>query len=250
MKLRFFSLALLVLSAFAQDSETANHLVSFSFSNSQTVPAEYVMQLSNDCSMTFAEKGGQDEEELVEQNGNDDDEPAPKSFASATKVDEPKVDQQKEQAKRFDISKPTCDKVFELAKQANYFDGDFEFRKHKVAYTGDRVLGYFAPGVSHKASFTWSENPAIQQLSATFEGIAATIEAGPKLERQYKFEPLGLNQQLGLLVDRAQKGYLRELRLIEPTLSRIANDPKVMNIARQRANQLLKLASAGRPSGR
>jgi hypothetical protein len=241
LKVALLSTFLLVLSLFAQGSEPTKQVVSFTFSNSKLIPAEYAMQLSNDCSMSYAEKGGGDEGELVEQKGTDEDGPGPRALASTPGSEE------KERVKRFNISNGTCKQIFDLAKQAKYFDGDFEFRKHKVAYTGDRVLGYFASGVSHKTVFTWSDTPAIQQLSATFEGIAATIEAGPKLERQYRFEPLGLNQQLGALVDRAQKGYLKELSLIEPTLSRIANDPKVMHIARQRASKLLEITKAETP---
>jgi hypothetical protein len=192
--------------------------------------------------MTYSEKGGNNERELVEQKGPDEDEPAPKAFASDPRAEEKNPEGKQERS--FHISESTCKLIFDLAKQTKYFDGDFEFRKHRIAYTGDRALGYSAPGVSHKAVFTWSDNPAIQQVSATFEGIAATIAAGPKLEREYKFEPLGLNQQLGNLLDRARKGYLKELAIIEPTLSRIANDPKVMRIARQRASQLLEIAKA------
>lgn len=242
MKVLSFAPFLLVLTLFAQDPSPAKQVVSFTFSNSNSVPAQYAMQISSDCSMTYSEKGG--ENELVEQKGTDDDEPSPKAFASASQAEEKNAEGKPEQAKRFQVSEPTCKQIFDLAKQAKYFDGDFEFRKHRIAYTGDRVLGYSAPGVSHKAGFTWSDNPAIQQVSATFEGIAATIAAGPNLEREYKFEPLGLNQQLGSLLDRAQKGYLKELAIIEPTLSRIANDPKVMRIARQRASQLLEIAKA------
>jgi hypothetical protein len=245
LKIVFLLPFLLTVTLFAQDSKPAAQVVSFTFSNSKMMPSEYAMQLSNDCSMTYAEKGGGGDGELVEQKGTDEDEPAPKAFAAS-----PRAKREEERVKRVNISKGTCQQVFELAKQAKYFDGDFEFRKHNVAYTGDRVLGYLAPGVSRKTVFTWSDNPAIQQLSATFEGIAATIEAGPQLEREYKFEPLGLNQKLAAMLDRAQKGYLRELALIEPTLSRIANDPKVMHIARQRASKLLEIAKSGRTSTR
>jgi hypothetical protein len=237
-------LAIMSTALFAQQGDPSRQIVSFGFSNSTMKPSEYQMQLSNDCDMNYTGKGGEESEELVEQ-GSDDDEKAttPNAFAPP-----PTKEEQAERVKRFDISRETCAQVFSLAKQARYFDGDFEFRKHKVAYTGDRVLGYFSPGVSHKTAFTWSADPSIQQLSAIFEGIAATVEAGPKLEREYRFEPLGLNQQLGDLVTRAQKGYLREIRLIEPVLTRIANDPKVMNIARQRASQLLQLANSPQSS--
>lgn len=225
-----------------QPAASKREIVSFTFSNSKSQPSEYIIQVANDCSATYTEKGGEEEsQELVEQPGNDDDEGAPakpaKNFAENK--------EEKESApKRFPFSQTTCREIFDLAKAANYFDGDFEFRKHKIAYTGDRILGYFTPGVSHKAAFTWSENPNIQKLSAVFEGTVATLEAGPKLEKALRFDKLGLNELLKGLEGQAQNGYLKELSLIEPVLKRIATDPKVMSIARQRAQHLLAQSQA------
>ena len=145
------------------------------------------------------------------------------------------------------LSDATCNSIFAAAKSLDYFKGDFEFRKHKVAYSGDRVLGYFAPGVSNKTSFTWSENPQIQQLSATFEGIAGTLEAGPRLQYLRRFDRLGLNEELRKIDDQAKKGWLKELQLVAPELQSIANDSQVMNIARQRARELLQLAQTATP---
>src|SRR4051812_40991735 len=212
-------------------------IVSFSFSNSQSTPSEYFIQLSNHCSATFTEKGGDENEELVKQPDEDDSAPVkpPKKFVKDREKNE-------RPPKRFPMTARTCQEVFDLARAANYFADDVQFRKHRVAYTGDRILGYFAPGVSHKAVFTWSENPNVQKLVAIFEGTAATLEAVPKLEKAYKFDKLGLNDVLKGLESQAQNGYLQEMRLLGPVLKPIAGDPKVMNIARRRAQKLLDLS--------
>ena len=138
-----------------------------------------------------------------------------------------------------------CHQIFDLAQAARYFDGDFQFKKHKVAYTGDRTLAYLAASTNHETKYTWSENPSIQKLTAIFEGVSTTLEAAPHLNQSYRFDRLGLNEVLSHLVDMANRGWLQEIWLIEPDLKRIAADPKVMNIARQRASYLIDKAQHG-----
>jgi hypothetical protein len=240
LKFTIFVLAL-ASALLAQDSNLEKQLISFQFSNPKaaSAPSEYVIQVANDCSATYTESGGEEGEQLVEQKG-DDDEEEPANSAQSPAVEPEKEKEAKPQP--FQMSEATCHQLFQLAKEADYFNGDFQFRKNRVAYTGDRALAYSAPGVSHRTAFTWSADPRIQQLSGTFEGIASTMEARPKLERGYKFDRLGLNQALGDLLKLADRGWLKEVSLIEPTLRKIANDPKVMNIARQRAQKLLAFA--------
>jgi hypothetical protein len=221
----------------AQGTPTKKEIVSYTFSNSKSTPSEYTVQVNNDCRATFTSKGNGDDKELVEQPSDDEDVPA-KSAKNLV----PAREEKESPPKRFAMSAETCHEIFDLTRAANYFDGDFQFHKHRVAYTGDRILGYFAPGVSHKAAFTWSENPNVQRLAAIFEGTVASLVAAPKLESAYRFDKLGLNEMLKGLETQAQNGYLKEMQLLEPVLKQIAEDSKVMNIARQRAEKLLRLA--------
>jgi hypothetical protein len=212
---------------------SAQPVVFYSFRNVQLDPQEFTFQLSRDCSAVYTSKSGQQE--------------------VGTSSD-PEGDRQIEEAKDQDehrevrISERTCNSIFALAKSLGYFKGDFEFRKHKVAYNGDRLLGYTAPGVSNKTSFTWSENPQIQQLSALFEGMSATLEAEPKLKYLRRYDRLGLNETLKKLEAQARGGWLKELQLIAPELQSIADDRQVMNIARERARNLLLIAQNPPPS--
>jgi len=228
-----YKCALLVLVAvpvFAQTpaSPPAKEVVFFSFHNARLEPPDYTFQLSQDCSAIYTAKPGKEEAKSA-----DNDSPG-----------EPEDENDGEKrAVRFASS--TCQSVFELAKALGYLKGDFEYRKHKVAYTGERTLGYFAPGISNKTSFTFSENPQVQQLAAIFEGTAATLEAEPKLKYLRRYDRLGLNEALKGLEGQAEKGWLRELQLLVPELQSIANDTQVMNIARQRAQHLLQIAQAG-----
>lgn len=233
MRQLFTFLCLFLGLAWAQAPAPAKQVVFFSFHHAQLDPQEYTFQVSQDCNAIYTAKPRQ-EEKAGNDSGEEQDREAP---------------EEKEQGERREVrlSDVTCNSIFATAKSLGYFKGDFEFHKHKVAYSGDRVLGYFAPGVSNKTSFTWSENPQVQQLSATFEGIAGTLEAGPRLHYLRRFDRLGLNEALKKMEDQANKGWLKELQLIAPELQSIANDGQVMNIARQRAQNLLRLAQAATP---
>jgi hypothetical protein len=144
----------------------------------------------------------------------------------------------------FTLSSPGAAKVFDLAKQAKYFDGDFDYKKHGVANTGAKTLTYADLARHFQTTYNWSENAAIDQLTSFFQGISGTIEHGRKLQFLHRYDKLGLEAQLKGMEDEAQSHYLAELQIIAPVLESIANDSGVMNIARQRARRLLQRAKA------
>jgi hypothetical protein len=139
----------------------------------------------------------------------------------------------------FTMSATTRDKVFRLAQQAGYFNGDFDYKKHAMANTGKKTLTYADVSRHYQAIYNWSENTAIDQLTKLFTGVSMTIEHGRKLQFLHRFDKLGLEAELKGMEDAAQSHYLAELQVIAPILESIANDSSVLNIARQRARRLL-----------
>ena len=148
----------------------------------------------------------------------------------------------------FVISEATARRIFALAKSLNFFQGDWDFKKHRIADTGRKTLIYSGAGGSHQTTYNWSENRAVQELTDIFEGISNTQEAAYELDRLRRYDRLGLNQQLQRMEEMAKSGWLRELQVIAPLLEKIANDIEIMNIARQRAQHLLQLAASPSPS--
>jgi hypothetical protein len=144
---------------------------------------------------------------------------------------------------KFAVSGAARDRIFALALQLNYFNGDFEYRKHRVASTGDKTLAYADPDKQYATRYNWSENAGISELTAFFQGMSATIEAGRRLERLYRFERLGLDEELKNLERLASERQATELQLIAPILEQLAQDPAVLNIARQRARHILQMAA-------
>ena len=142
----------------------------------------------------------------------------------------------------FTISEGTRNRIFDLAKQANYFNGAFDFKRHKIAFTGNKTLA-FADGSKHfETSYNWSENPAIGELTQIFTAISNTQESARRLQQLRRFDKLGLNQELQYMEALSKNGGLGEVQAIAPLLKEIASDPAIMNIARERAQRLLQLA--------
>jgi hypothetical protein len=144
----------------------------------------------------------------------------------------------------FTMSRDRCDKLFRYAREANYFQGDFTFKKHAVASTGKKTLAYVDSSRHFNTTYDYSEHKAIQEITSIFMGISNTIEHGRKLQFLRRFDKLGLEAELKVMEDAAESHGLVEIQVIEPTLESIAEDHAILNIARQRAHRLLAKAKS------
>lgn len=145
---------------------------------------------------------------------------------------------------KFTASRPTRERILAAAAALNYFQGQFDFTRHKIAFTGTKTLTYADPERHFQTAYNWSENPQVMALTHLFQGIANTLEGGRRLQFLRRFDRLGLNDQLKEMEDEAKDHYLAEVHVIEPVLRQIADDPAIMDLARQRAQRLLRLAAA------
>jgi len=140
----------------------------------------------------------------------------------------------------FTMSERTRQKLFRDAKEANYFHGDFSYKKHPVASTGKKTLTYADQGRHYETTFDYSDNKAISEINDIFQGISYTLEHGRKLQFLHRYDRLGLEDELKGMEETADTENLQELQVIAPTLKSIADDTAVLNIARDRANRLLE----------
>jgi hypothetical protein len=144
----------------------------------------------------------------------------------------------------FTLSSRNQKKFFDDARAANYFNGDFSYKKHVVASTGKKTLTYSDPVRHFSTTYDYSDNKAIQEITNLFSGISNTIEHGRKLVYLHRFDKLGLEDELKAMEDAVQSHNLAELQVIAPTLKSIVDDAMVLNIARQRAKRLLAKANS------
>lgn len=149
---------------------------------------------------------------------------------------------------QFTLSRDTRDQILRLARELDYFNGDWDFKKHVVANTGKKTLTWSDAGRKFHTTYNFSENKQLQQLTAIFEGISLTLEHGRKLQFLHRFDKLGLESELNGMEEMFKRHDLYELQLIAPTLRKIANDTAVLHLARQRAGRLLE--AGGSAEGR
>ncbi|MGA3053886.1 MAG: hypothetical protein ABSD63_06745 [Candidatus Korobacteraceae bacterium] len=149
----------------------------------------------------------------------------------------------------FTMSEANRSKIFDLAKKLNYFQGDFDSRLKHIAQTGRKTLEYTSADKHGSASYNWSQNADVQELSRLFVAIANTLDYGRKLSFQYRFDKLGMDARLNELEYIRANHYAEELNVIAPILRQIADDPDMMHISRQAAQHLLRsLSGPGQPN--
>lgn len=154
----------------------------------------------------------------------------------------------------FVMTEVNRQKIFELAGKLDYFDGNFEAKQKNIAKTGEKTLEYHgksedgAQAPTRSATYNFSTNNDVQELTRIFQAVAATLDFGRKLAYQYKFDKLGMDARLQSLKDLQASHYVEELQAIEPILQKIAGDPNMMHINRVTAKQLLNSVGLS-PSG-
>jgi hypothetical protein len=140
---------------------------------------------------------------------------------------------------KFLITPATADKIFDLAKALNYFDGNFDYRGGRIANMGAKTLTYKNGSTEHSTTYNYSQNQNLQQLTSLFQGIANSLEYRRRLERLYRYDKLGLEAELKAMEEDLKHNYIAELQVDESILRQIAGDRSVMNITRHRAENIL-----------
>lgn len=143
---------------------------------------------------------------------------------------------------RFKLSDTTRARIFDLAKRANYFKGDLDYGKGKVASTGAKTLTYTDGLHTTQATYNYSNKAAVEELTRLFQGMGATLEFGRRLDYLHRYQKLALDDELKRMEEMENTGQLDELQSVAPILKRIADDSTVMNVSRARAERLLAKA--------
>jgi len=132
-------------------------------------------------------------------------------------------------------------RIFDLAQQAHYFSGKIDSGNKKLAFTGSKKLAYRDDQRSFVADYNFSSQPAVQQLTALFQGVAATMEFGRRLAHFRRYQKLALDDELKRMEDQARHGDLAELQAVDSVLQEIFDDPSVINVVRARAQRIMEM---------
>jgi len=146
----------------------------------------------------------------------------------------------------FRLSQAMSAHIFDLAKRAHYFQGEVDSGRKHLASTGTKTLSYRDAANDTQATYNYSAIPAVQDLTEFFQNFSATLEFGRRIEYEYRFQKLALDDELKRMEQMQKLGSLADLSAIAPTLQKLLSDSSVMNVVRERAQRLLALASAGK----
>jgi hypothetical protein len=144
----------------------------------------------------------------------------------------------------FQTTPATTTKIFELAERAKYFEGKVDSGKKGLASTGDKTLTYLDGSRKTEAHYNYSPNPSVQELTSLFQNTSTTLEFGRRLDYFHHYQKLALDDELKRMLEMNRSGEMAELQAIAPILKAIVADSTVINMSRNRALQLLKLAGA------
>ena len=141
----------------------------------------------------------------------------------------------------FTTSETTRKRIFDLAARARYFQSPVE-SKHRVASTGNKTLIFKDAQRSTQVTYNYSQLPAIQELTTLFQNMSQTLEFARRLQYDYRYQKLALDEELKRMEDMARANNLGEMQAVVPILNRIAADTAVINVVRARAQRLAAMA--------
>ena len=147
----------------------------------------------------------------------------------------------------FALSDATRARIFQLAAQSHYFSGKIDTGSKKLAFTGAKKLTYKDGQRNTAADYNYSPVPAVQQLTALFQAVGATLEYGRRLTYFHHYQKLALDDELKRMEDQARRGDLAELQAVKPVLQGIYDDSSVINVVRARAQRIIEMKPAPLP---
>jgi hypothetical protein len=187
------------------------------FSNPGLTPARWFLVLHPDGSAHFRSEPG-------------------KSTATSHTIEPGPID------RNVRLSPDFAGHVFETVRHRKLFNEDCESHL-KVAFQGWKKITYSGPDGQGTCAFNYSKNKDIESLGDSFVAVASTIVEGARLELLLQHDPLGLDKEMEYLQEGARDGRLQQIGAIQAILTRLIEDPDVMERVRKRA-RLLLLAAA------
>jgi hypothetical protein len=129
-------------------------------------------------------------------------------------------------------------RIFQLAGELHDFAGvDLDVHR-RIAYLGRKTFRYQNGSEVHETQFNYTSNRPASQLLTIFDGLAQQQEDLLSLQKELKYDRLGVNDALLQLENDLSQRTLPQPELFLPVLDRIANDSRVINVARRRARSL------------
>lgn len=140
--------------------------------------------------------------------------------------------------KPFEVGPAVRAKIFELAAELHDFNGERLDVRKKIANLGQKTFRYEHDSEAYEATFNYTIDPTAAQLQQIFEGLSRQEWDLIFLQRQMRFDRLGVNDALLQFETDLEGRILPEPERLLPTLDQLANDGRFLDIARVRARAL------------
>ncbi len=138
----------------------------------------------------------------------------------------------------FEVGPAVQKQIFDLAAQLKNFAVPSLDVQKKIANLGQKTFRYENGSEAHETSFNYTLNSTANQLMQIFEGLARQQQDLVLLQRQAKFDRLGVNDALLQFETDMDHRLLPEPERLLPILDQIAADSHYLEIARTRARAL------------
>ncbi|MGH9805238.1 MAG: hypothetical protein ACRD4D_08690 [Candidatus Acidiferrales bacterium] len=148
-------------------------------------------------------------------------------------------------AESFRLSAAVVTRLFGLAGQLSYFRGQELESGHRVAFMGQKTLTYEKGGIRGEASYNHTRTPAAAELQLLFDRIARGRMLAAQMEHRLLFDRLGLLETLREFERDFNAGHVVDPEQFVPVLERLVGDPRLMQLARTRAQSLLRRIRGG-----
>lgn len=146
----------------------------------------------------------------------------------------------------FEAPEADISRLFEISEQLEYFERPFAAPKRETAFTGNKVLRYTkSSGATSQVEFVLADDQAVQEMISWFVRVADTEWHRINIERAIQFDRLGVNKAILQFHAAFDKGRVVAPRQFLPLLQGIANDMKILHLARSRAAGLAERIEAG-----
>lgn len=139
-----------------------------------------------------------------------------------------------DQPLKFQLTAPDTNEIFSLVDKLGRFNRPLE-SPLKVAFMGTKTYRYENGAEKHEVKFNFSEDLDARQLQDWFERIAESEQRLIYLEREAKYDKLGVNNALLLLQSSFDHKRLVDPQQFLPMLDRVIKNESYMHMARERA---------------
>ncbi len=144
------------------------------------------------------------------------------------------------------LSPDTTARLFELAARLGYFHSIALESRQAVANLGLKTFRYEKDGATNQVQFNYTLRQDANELVNWFERIGCVMQHQVALEYAMKYDHLGLPRELLQIKQDLAKKALADPELLVPVLEQIAQDSRYLNVAKNRAQDILRQLQAKR----